>query len=92
MLCEGDALEAAQFVLGTHVAAVLEAGHLPLVIGGSHEVAWGNWRGLATWAMKQPAQRVGVLNFDAHFDLRAGDVGTSGTPFRQIAEDCAARG
>ena len=91
VLCEGDALEAAQFVLGTHVAAVLEAGHLPLVIGGGHEVAWGSWQGLATWAMKQPAQRVGVLNFDAHFDLRAGEAGTSGTPFRQTAEDCAAR-
>lgn len=92
VLCEGDALEAAQFVLGTHVAAVLDAGHLPLVIGGGHEVAWGSWQGLATWAMKQPAPRVGVLNFDAHFDLRAGEVGTSGTPFRQISEDCAARG
>ena len=91
VLCEGDALEAAQFVLGTHVAAVLEAGHFPLVIGGGHEVAWGTWQGLATWAMKQPGKRVGVLNFDAHFDLRAGEVGTSGTPFRQIAEDCAAR-
>ena len=41
VLCEGDALEAAQFVLGTHVAAVLEAGHLPLVIGGGHEVGVG---------------------------------------------------
>ena len=91
VLCEGDALEAAQFVLGTHVAAVLEAGHFPLVIGGGHEVAWGTWQGLATWAMKQPGKRVGVLNFDAHFDLRAGEVGTSGTPFRQIAEDCVAR-
>lgn len=90
--CEGDALERAQFALGTHVTAILEAGHLPLVIGGGHEVAWGSWQGLATWAMKQPAQRIGVLNFDAHFDLRAGEVGTSGTPFRQISEDCVARG
>ncbi|MFT3850723.1 MAG: formimidoylglutamase [Propionivibrio sp.] len=90
--CKGDALEAAQFVLGTHVATMLEAGHLPLVIGGGHEVAWGSWQGLATWATKLPPQRIGVLNFDAHFDLRAGESGTSGTPFRQISEDCAARG
>lgn len=95
VLCEGDALEAAQLELGTHVAATLAAGHRPLVIGGGHEVAWGSWQGLAAWAATQPAQttqRIGVLNFDAHFDLRAGKVGTSGTPFRQIAEDCATRG
>lgn len=92
VLCEGDALEAAQFELGTQVAAALAAGHRPLVIGGGHEVAWGSWQGLAAWAATQPPQRIGVLNFDAHFDLRAGEVGTSGTPFRQIAEDCAARG
>jgi formiminoglutamase len=38
------------------------------------------------------APRVGVLNVDAHLDLRAAPWSTSGTPFRQIAEDCAARG
>ena len=91
VLCQGDALEAAQSELGTQVAAALAGGHRPLVIGGGHEVAWGSWQGLAAWAATQPPKRIGVLNFDAHFDLRAGDLGTSGTPFRQIADDCAAR-
>jgi formiminoglutamase len=90
--CQGDALEAAQFVLGTHVAAALAAEHRPLVIGGGHEVAWGSWQGLATWARTQAPQRIGVINFDAHFDLRAGESSTSGTPFRQIADDCRAHG
>lgn len=92
VLCEGGALEVAQSELGRHVAAALAAGHRPLVIGGGHEVAWGSWQGMAAWAASQPPKRIGVLNFDAHFDLRAGELGTSGTPFRQIAEDCAARG
>lgn len=90
--CQGDALEAAQSELGTQVAAALAGGHRPLVIGGGHEVAWGSWQGLAAWAATQPGQRIGVLNLDAHFDLRAGKISTSGTPFRQIADDCAARG
>uniref|UniRef100_UPI0033321FD8 arginase family protein n=1 Tax=Psychrobacter sp. TB55-MNA-CIBAN-0194 TaxID=3140445 RepID=UPI0033321FD8 len=30
--------------------------------------------------------RIGIINFDAHLDLRQSDVATSGTPFRQIAE------
>ena len=93
-----DALEAAQFVLGTHVAAALAAGHRPLIIGGGHEVAWASWQGLATWA-RAPAgeatalpRHIGVINFDAHFDLRAGEMSTSGTPFRQIADDCKTHG
>ena len=35
---------------------------------------------------------MGIINFDAHFDLRPTTAGSSsGTPFRQIAEWCAAR-
>ncbi|WP_367109826.1 formimidoylglutamase [uncultured Psychrobacter sp.] len=29
---------------------------------------------------------IGVINFDAHLDIRQADMATSGTPFRQIAE------
>ena len=29
---------------------------------------------------------IGVINFDAHLDIRQSDFATSGTPFRQIAE------
>ena len=92
--CLGDALEAAQFVLGTHVAAALTAGHRPLVIGGGHEVAWASWQGITTWARAQTdaSLRVGVINFDAHFDLRADENASSGTPFRQIADDCQTHG
>jgi formiminoglutamase len=36
--------------------------------------------------------RIGIINFDAHFDLRADAQASSGTPFRQIAEHCAAHG
>lgn len=30
--------------------------------------------------------KIGIINFDAHFDLRQDKYATSGTPFRQIAE------
>jgi formiminoglutamase len=83
---EGEALEAGQAELGAAVEALLRAGHLPVVAGGGHEVAYGSFLGLAVCA---PA--VGVLNVDAHLDLRAGPA-SSGTPFRQIAEACGARG
>ena len=35
-----------------------------------------------------PDKTVGIINFDAHLDLRRNDVATSGTPFRQLAHYC----
>lgn len=91
--CAGDELESAQQALATTVAQHLDAGRFPLVLGGGHEMAWGSFKGLATHlAMTEGAPRVGIVNFDAHFDLRRDTRATSGTPFLQIAQDCAARG
>ena len=91
--CAGDALESAQQALAATVAQHLDAGRFPLVLGGGHEMAWGSFKGLATHlAMTEGAPRVGIVNFDAHFDLRRDTRATSGTPFLQIAQDCAARG
>ncbi|OWY38133.1 formimidoylglutamase [Xenophilus sp. AP218F] len=86
--CDGD-LDTAQQVLGHVVKAVAAAGHLPLVLGGGHETAYGHWLGLAD---AHPGTRIGIVNFDAHFDLRRAGEATSGTPFAQIAADCARRG
>jgi formiminoglutamase len=93
VVCEGDALEAAQAELGALVAQLKGDGQLPVVMGGGHEVAFGSFLGLAAHlagAARPPA--VGVVNLDAHLDVRGGERATSGTPFRQIAEACAARG
>jgi formiminoglutamase len=107
VVCADGELEAAQARLGSNVCALLDAGHLPIVLGGGHEVAFGSWQGLAghlgggqseqrSPAMAVPrraAPRIGIINFDAHFDLRdPTHVQSSGTPFAQIAEQCALRG
>lgn len=91
--CDDGDLEAAQTRLAYAVRALLDAGHQPLVLGGGHEVAYGSWSGLAGHLGKQPAPRIGIINFDAHFDLRdPAHVRSSGTPFSQIADQCVARG
>lgn len=93
VLCEGDLLEEAQSALGEAVASLLDEGQLPIVLGGGHEVALGSFLGLAAHVALRPGPPViGIINVDAHFDLRAGAHGSSGTPFRQIAEACQARG
>ncbi|RMH81902.1 formimidoylglutamase [Pseudomonas sp. AOB-7] len=93
VVCEDGDLEAAQARLGRTVCALLDAGHFPVVLGGGHEVAFGSWSGLAEHLSGNHAPRIGIVNFDAHFDLRdPAHVHSSGTPFAQIAEQCAARG
>ncbi|MCC4116903.1 formimidoylglutamase [Aromatoleum toluclasticum] len=93
--CDDGDLEAAQARLAGNVRALLAAGHFPVVLGGGHEVAWGSWQGLAAHLADTAdhAPRIGIVNFDAHFDLRdPTHVHSSGTPFAQIADACAARG
>ncbi|MGM0692195.1 MAG: formimidoylglutamase [Pseudomonadota bacterium] len=93
--CEGDAMEVAQQALADRLAPLLGEGHLPIVLGGGHEVAYASWSGLAQHLASngETAPRVGIVNLDAHFDLRdPRHVRSSGTPFAQIAEDCARRG
>lgn len=93
VVCADGDLESAQARLGQNVCALLDVGHLPIVLGGGHEVAFGSWQGIAAHLAGGAAPRIGIINFDAHFDLRdPAHARSSGTPFAQIAEQCAARG
>ena len=92
--CDGDAMEAAQGQLSAVVAELLQRHAFPIVIGGGHEIAYGTFGGLVQHLSEVKQPRIGIVNLDAHFDLRLNEnaQGSSGTPFRQIADDCAARG
>lgn len=82
---EGTDLESAQLRLGHEVEEILTTNALPLVVGGGHETAFGSYLGLAS-RPDADNRRLGILNLDAHFDLREQSVASSGTPFRQIAD------
>lgn len=88
----GDDLEGAQQALAETVTRLLEQKYLPIVLGGGHEVAWGHYQGICA---AHPNSRIGIVNFDAHYDLRPlleGDKGSSGTSFLQIAQHRQRRG
>ncbi|MET3809888.1 formimidoylglutamase [Arthrobacter sp. UYEF3] len=89
---DGDALEAGQSRAGQAITGLLDAGALPVVLGGGHETAFASYLGLAGSAGVRDGLRVGVLNLDAHFDLRDEPVPSSGTPFLQMARAEAAAG
>ncbi|KWZ39860.1 formimidoylglutamase [Burkholderia savannae] len=92
VVCDNGDLEAAQDALARTVHDVLDSGGFPLVFGGGHEVAWGTYGGLRAHLGDTRRRSLLILNFDAHFDLRQSRPASSGTPFDQIARDCAARG
>ncbi|WP_210397826.1 formimidoylglutamase [Motiliproteus sediminis] len=89
---DGDDLEAFSRAQAEQVEQLLAAGHFPLLLGGGHEIAYGSFLGLANFARTRLEGPIGVLNFDAHFDLRQDHQPSSGTPFLQIAEWCEAHG
>ena len=88
-----NTLEQAQIKYANTVSQIIIQGGLPIGLGGGHAIAYGSFLGLwqalqqiSTTKDRDSQPRIGIINFDAHLDIRQSDVATSGTPFRQIAE------
>jgi formiminoglutamase len=85
--CLDHDLEASQKALGEVISLLLEQHIHPIVIGGGHEVAWGHYQGISK--IYPSPKRLGIINFDAHFDLHPlwpSHRGSATTAFYQIAE------
>lgn len=87
-------LEQNQNITADIITAALSRGPV-VVLGGGHEIAWPSFLGLSNHLRQsEPNPRIGIINFDAHFDLREYQSETvaltpsSGTPFSQIADHC----
>lgn len=63
--------------LAGQVQAILQAGQLPLVIGGDHSIAMGSFAGAASF-FKQREQTLGLIWFDAHADMNTPETTPSG--------------
>lgn len=88
----GGDLEAGQARAGRVITAMLDDGSLPVVLGGGHETAYASYLGVAGSDAVRGGRRLGILNLDAHFDLRNEPLPGSGTPFLQMADAEAAAG
>jgi formiminoglutamase len=88
VFCVDGDMESCQENLGRMVNDLLQKQAFPIVIGGGHDIAFGHYLGISQFLNEHPGRKLGIINFDAHFDLRTPDVsGNSGTPFYQIAMD-----
>ena len=78
---DGKTLEQIHDALHDVVAEVLRAGYVPVVLGGGHDCAWPTIRAMETTRLPY-----GVINIDAHADVRPLKEGRahSGSPFYQL--------
>ena len=86
IVVEDDDIDAAQLLMRDSIYACLQENHLPIILGGGHDAAYPHYLGVQKY-LETTGQTVGIINFDAHFDLRPiiDGRGHSGSPFLQIA-------
>ena len=88
LLCADGNLEACQKALSILTEQLLTQGSFPIVLGGGHDVAYGHFVGIHNALQQKGNSRIGIINFDAHFDLRpVENQPHSGTPFNQILSE-----
>lgn len=71
-------------------AASTLGGTLPIIIGGDHSITYPAITGLK----RAKQQRIGLIHFDAHLDVRDTEYGgpSNGTPMRSLLETQTLRG
>ncbi|MBA9076335.1 MULTISPECIES: formimidoylglutamase [Rufibacter] len=91
VFCPNQKMEEAQVQLGRKVELLLKKGYKPVVMGGGHETAYGHFLGIHK--TMQEGERLGIINVDAHFDLRTDKPQpSSGSPFLQMAQELQQKG
>lgn len=84
--CVEGGMEEAQQELGMAVTKLLEEGTTPIILGGGHETLYGHYLGVRE--LIGPEAKLGIINIDAHFDMRPYDEqSSSGTMFKQILDN-----
>jgi len=88
IICLDGQLEDCQKALSKTISALIKHNALPVAIGGGHDIAYANFNGIKDAIKNTSKNKIGIVNFDAHFDLRAVEtVPNSGTPFHQILSE-----
>ena len=91
--CEDRDLETTQAYLRKATHQLKTNGIFPIVLGGGHDITYGSYMGVRDYIKSKGEGKIGILNFDAHFDLRPMvDKPTSGTVFNQIYYDLRKEG
>jgi agmatinase len=84
VVCEGRGVDAVLADVAARVFGAVEQGRMPVILGGEHTVTLG-----AVRALHGRGQRFGVVQFDAHADLRdryEGNPLSHGSVMRRVVD------
>ena len=87
LICEDSDLESTQGALAELVCSLVDKQVFPLILGGGHDISYGHAKGLMA-SKKLDGKKLGIINLDAHFDLRSpSPLPHSGSPFAQLLDE-----
>jgi len=87
--CSDDDLNVLQNELAQATKKIFSLNLFPIILGGGHEISLGHFQGILNSLSGFQNPKIGIINFDAHFDLRPFQKeSSSGTMFLQIADMC----
>lgn len=85
VVVSADQLETAQTELARYVQKITEKKAFPIMLGGGHEISYAHGKGVLD---TYPEKKVGMINFDPHFDLRSYPNGPhSGSWAKQLFDE-----
>ncbi|MBW3467193.1 formimidoylglutamase [Arthrospiribacter ruber] len=84
----GQDMEGSHDMISEKVADLLEGNVFPILLGGGHDLAYAHGKALLQH-LESKNQTLGIINLDAHFDLRplVDGKGHSGSPFHQLSQE-----
>jgi len=88
IVCNDDDMEACQELFAYYIKKLIKNNVFPIAIGGGHDMSYGHFKGIFNVLQSNKNHKIGIINFDAHFDLRPVEKkANSGTPFYQILNE-----
>ena len=92
IVCLDAQLEESQNIFAAEICKLLDHHLFPIALGGGHDIAYAHLKGIEKALNKKERMKIGIINFDAHFDLRPiNEQANSGTPFYQILQEHSER-
>ena len=88
IICIDEDMEACQSGFANTIESFISNSIFPIAIGGGHDMSYGHFKGIHSAINKNSNKKIGIINFDAHFDLRPIEKkSNSGTPFNQVLNE-----
>ena len=70
IVCIDDDMEDCQSLFSNNISNLIRQNIFPIAIGGGHDMSYGHFIGIWNVIKSTRKKSVGIINFDAHFDLR----------------------